>query len=90
MDQGLVLAAVLVGIFIVVGLALVAFAARGGTREADSWRQGLGLGAGMLFGGVLGTIVWISTGDFVSWVIFTGGGLVLGLAIGNVRAPKPR
>lgn len=90
MDEGLLLTVALVGVFIVTGLALVAFVARGGRREVDDSRQALGLAAGMLLGGALGTIVWISTGEFVSWVIFMGGGLVLGLSIGTAAARKAR
>jgi hypothetical protein len=90
MDQDALLLTALVGILVVAGLVLVAFAARGGPRTIHSSRQALGMAAGMLFGAALGTIVWRSTGEFTSWVIFMGGGMVLGLAIGSARAPKER
>ena len=48
--------------------------------------QALWMAAGMLFGGALGTIVWLSTGQFVFWVVFLGGGMTAGLAIGQARA----
>ncbi len=39
---------------------------------------------------MLGTIVWLSTGEFVFWVIFIGGGMVTGLALGSARASGTR
>jgi hypothetical protein len=90
MDEGLLLTLALVGVFIVTGLALFAYAVRRGPPEADRSRQGLGMAAGMLFGAALGAIVWFSTGESVTWVIFMGGGLVLGLAVGGTRASDPR
>ena len=53
-------------------------------------RQGYVELSDILFGAALGTIVWLSTGEFVFWVIFMGGGMVLGLAIGSARAPEQR
>jgi Ni/Fe-hydrogenase subunit HybB-like protein len=83
-----------IGVGIVTGLALLAFAARSRqTRrelEPTGSRAALAMSAGMLLGAVLGAIVWQSTGEFVFWVIFTGGGMVSGLAIGSVGAAKPR
>jgi hypothetical protein len=43
---------------------------------------------GMLFGAALGTIVWVSTGQFVFWVIFLGGGMTVGLALGNAMGAR--
>ena len=82
----------MIGVGIVTGLALLAFAAR--TRQTrrdldpNGSRAALGMSAGMLLGAVLGAIVWLSTGQFVFWVIFTGGGMVTGLAIGSASAEK--
>ncbi len=90
LDLGLLIVGAVVALFVVAGLAVVVAAVRGGTRTVTSSRQGLGMSAGMLFGAALGTIVWLSTGEFVFWVIFMGGGMVLGLAIGSARAPEQR
>ena len=88
MDTGLIVAATLVGVFVVVGLALVAYAARRREPVAPRPLAAVGMSAGMLLGAALGAIVWISTGEFVFWVIFTGGGMVLGLALGSATASK--
>lgn len=90
MDLGLLLVGALVALFVVAGLVLLVIAARGGARIVNGSRQALGMSAGMLFGAALGTIVWLSTGDFVFWVVFMGGGMVTGLAIGSARAPEQR
>jgi ABC-type Fe3+-siderophore transport system permease subunit len=90
LDQGLLVAALLVGVFVVVGLAVVGYAARHRGRDAMMSPSALGMSGGMLFGAALGTIVWASTGEFVFWVIFVGGGMIVGLALGSARAPKPR
>jgi len=89
-DQGLLNVGALVALFVVAGLAVLVIAARGGVRTASGSRQALGMSVGMLFGAALGAIVWISTGDFVFWVIFMGGGMVLGLGIGSARAGEQR
>ena len=90
----LALAVLLIGVVIVTALALVAFVSRSRQTRRElgpsSPRAGLAMSAGMLLGAVLGAIVWQSTGEFVFWVIFTGGGMVIGLAIGSVRAETPR
>lgn len=88
MDVWLTITA-LVMLLAVVALGVVVLAARRRPRSAADSRLGLGMAGGMLFGAVLGTIVWISTGDFTFWVVFIGGGLATGLAIGSARAPKP-
>jgi hypothetical protein len=87
-----VLYAIVVGIVVVVGLALLAVAAgwRSPAARPTESRAMLGMSIGMLFGAVLGAIVWLSTGEFVFWVIFTGGGLVLGLGIGSSWALRHR
>ena len=90
MDLGLVLVGALVALFVVAGLVLVVIAARGGGRTSSGSRQALGMSAGMLFGAALGAIVWLSTGEFVFWVTFMGGGMVTGLAIGSARTPERR
>jgi len=77
---------IIVAIGIVVGLGLVAALARsssGLARSADRQYPALGMSIGMLFGALLGTVVWMSTGEFVFWVIFVGGGMVTGLALGT-------
>jgi hypothetical protein len=89
-DEGLLVVAILVGVFIVAGLGLVAYAARRRDRGAMGSPPALGMSAGMLLGAALGTVVWLSTGQFVFWVIFMGGGLVIGLALGSTRASPPR
>ena len=93
MSEPLVLA-VLIGIGIVAVLVLVAFAARTASHGTDldpaGSRAAVGMSAGMLFGAALGTIVWISTGQFVFWVVFTSGGMVSGLAIGQSWAARHR
>ena len=89
-DEGLLIVAALVGVFIVAGLALVAYAARHRDRQVMGSPTALGMSVGMLFGAALGTIVWLSTGEFVFWVIFMGGGMVVGLALGSARAPRAR
>jgi hypothetical protein len=89
-DPGLLIVGALIALFVVFGLALVVAASRAGPRTTASSRQALGMSAGMLFGAALGAIVWMSTGEFVFWVIFMGGGMVLGLAIGSARTPQER
>lgn len=79
----------LVAIALVLGLVALLMRPRRAddtTRRAESPSVGIGLALGLLFGGILGTIVWISTGEFVFWVIFMGGGLSIGLALGSARA----
>lgn len=89
-DEAVLPVAALVGVFVVAGLALVAYAARHRDREAVGSPLALGMSAGMLFGAALGTIVWLSTEEFVFWVIFLGGGMTIGLALGSAREPKAR
>jgi len=48
----------------------------------------IGMSLGMLIGAGLGTILWILTDEFIFWVIFTGAGLTLGLALGSARASR--
>lgn len=80
----------LAAIGIVVGLILLVAAwrrsPRGTVDPNASPSVALGMSVGMLFGAALGTVVWISTGQFVFWVIFIGGGMTVGLAIGQARA----
>ena len=83
---------ILVGIGLVTGLALFAWYART-SRSRDvtspaSNLPALGMSAGMLLGALLGVIVWVSTGNFVFWVVFMGGGMVSGLAIGTSWAAR--
>ena len=86
-DTALLVAA-LVCVAVVVGLVLVTFAARRREPLRARPRSPLGMAGGMLFGAALGTIVWLSTGEFVFWVIFLGGGLTLGLAIDAANASR--
>jgi hypothetical protein len=90
MDADLLIVAALVGVFIVAALALVAYAARGHEPAGQRPMSALGMSIGMLLGAALGTIVWVSTGEFVFWVIFLGGGMVVGLGLGAATASKPR
>jgi hypothetical protein len=84
--------AIVVAIGLVLGLALVAALARSGSVVAQPGgaSQALWMSMGMLFGALLGAIVWMSTGEFVFWVIFTGGGMVTGLAMGSSMAHRHR
>ena len=81
----LVIAGLAVGVALAVALwrrsALILPSDPAGQSAQARW-----MAAGMLFGGVLGTIVWLSTGQFVFWVVFLGGGMTVGLAIGQARA----
>jgi hypothetical protein len=90
LDADLLVVAAVIGMFIVAALVLVAFAARRREPVATRTRPALGMSAGMLFGAALGVIVWLSTGEFVFWVIFLGGGLVVGLALGSASTSKAR
>jgi hypothetical protein len=86
----------LVGLILVVVVATaVALVISGRRREAKivvggeaSRAMGLGMAVGMLLGGLLGVIVWIGTGEFVNYVIFVGGGLAMGVAIGTAWANR--
>jgi tetrahydromethanopterin S-methyltransferase subunit G len=76
-------------------ILLVVYAARTRTGDGrppatDDAGASLGMSIGMLLGAVLGTIVWISTGEFVFWVVFMGGGLTVGLAMGTGFASRRR
>lgn len=90
MPEALIAIAVLVAVGVVAILALLVLAARrNGTdrqRQMESSPAAVGMSLGMLFGAALGTIVWISTDEFVFWVIFMGAGMTLGLALGSARA----
>lgn len=44
----------------------------------------------MLLGAMLGVIVWVATGHFVFWVVFMGGGLESGFAVGNTWTTRHR
>jgi hypothetical protein len=78
----------LIAVSTVIGLVLIL---RAGRRQAGQGSPvALGFGGGLLFGGALGTLVWLSTGDFVSWIIFVGGGMVLGIGVGSTRAAHLR
>lgn len=83
-----------VGIGVVAGIVLLVAAWRRMPPPARGRRGGqsasLGMSVGMLFGAALGTIVWLSTGQFVFWVIFMGAGMTLGMAIGQARADGRR
>ena len=87
------LVAILVGLGVVAGLVLLALLARSRPRvdaTASGRYSAVGMSIGMLMGAVLGVVVWLSTGEFVFWVIFMGGGMVSGLAIGSSWADRHR
>ena len=50
----------------------------------------LGMSVGMLLGAALGVVVWMSTGEFVFWVIFMGAGMTVGMAAGHGIAVRSR
>ncbi len=79
-------------IVVMIVAALVGFAVLRAPREGRSFDRGratsIGMSLGMLFGAALGTIVWISTGQFVFWVIFLGGGMSVGLALGSAMGAR--
>lgn len=50
-------------------------------REKDY--QDLGTALGLLFGGILGVVIWIATESFVFFPVYTGGGLAAGVTIGE-------
>jgi hypothetical protein len=88
----LVLALVAVGI--VLGAVLLAWAARARAGTAGATDDGIGrataagISVGMLFGAALSVVVWISTGQFVFWVIFLCGGMTVGMALGRAMAGR--
>jgi len=90
--QIVVLVAVVVGLVLLgLILALAVLQARrtlSPSEERISRMTSLGMSIGMLFGAILGVVVWISTEEFVFWVIFMGGGMVSGLAIGRSLAER--
>jgi hypothetical protein len=78
----------LLGAGIITLIALIALAVRrSGTDQpqTDSYLS-IGMSLGMLIGAGLGTIAWVLTEEFVFWVIFMGGGLSVGLALGSARS----
>jgi hypothetical protein len=91
------LAVAIILVVIGVGLVVLTLAAiRAGQRPRTLADQrvargaSLGMSFGLLFGGVLGLIVWNSTGEFVSWVVFVGGGMSTGMAAGYAIAARGR
>jgi hypothetical protein len=87
----LVLVLLVVGVLMLTWLAFrVRAAPDDDAHTVSSPAASLGMSVGMVLGAVLGAIVWLSTGHFVFWVIFMGGGMTAGLAIGSSyssRAP---
>ena len=83
-------------VLVVVGVVLLAALAVGARRRpADATstsrpEAAIGMSVGMLLGALLGVVVWISTGQFVFWVIFMGGGMTVGLAAGTAYATRSR
>jgi O-antigen/teichoic acid export membrane protein len=78
-----------VALLVVTGIALglgllTALTRRNSEVELDPDRPypSLSMSVGVLVGAVLGTIAWIATGQLSFLVIFTGCGIVSGLAIG--------
>jgi len=87
----IVVLGLVVGVLLLI--VLVAYAARarpsgGRPPVANDASAGLGMSIGLLLGSILGTIVWISTGEFVFWVVFMGGGMTVGLAMGTGLASR--
>jgi hypothetical protein len=71
-----VLVAILVGLRVVAGLVPLALRARSKPAPdatTDSRYSAVGRSIGMLIGAVLGVVAWVSTGEFVFWVLFMGG-----------------
>jgi hypothetical protein len=89
MDPWLIVGTLVV-LFVVAGLGASLLAARRRPHRAGDSRLARGMAVGMLFGATFGTIVWVSTGEFSLWVVFMGGGMVTGLALGSARSPTPR
>jgi hypothetical protein len=91
-QQIVVLGAVIAGLILLGLLLALALAQARRPRSPSDERitrmTSLGMSFGMLLGAALGTIVWISTKEFVFWVIFMGGGMVTGLAIGRSLAER--
>jgi len=84
----------LLGVGVVVVLGLVAVSRRGSVAPTpDDARAArltaIGMSVGMLLGGVLGAVVWLSTGQFVFWVVFVGAGMTVGMAAGRGVASRP-
>ena len=77
--------AVAVVVMVVAAVVGLAFMRTSGERQTLDRQRAttLGMSLGMLFGAALGTVVWVSTDQFVFWVIFMGGGMAVGLAIGS-------
>jgi UDP-N-acetylmuramyl pentapeptide phosphotransferase/UDP-N-acetylglucosamine-1-phosphate transferase len=88
--------ALIVLVLVVVGVVLLAALAVGSRRrpaDAASMNRpeaATGMSIGMVLGALLGTVVWISTGEFVFWVIFMGGGMTVGLAAGTAYGTRSR
>ena len=93
-QTGLILAFVAVGIALGLVLLVAAVRSRGGAVDGSDERIGrytaLGMSIGMLFGAALGAVVWISTGEFVFWVVFLGGGMTAGMGLGRAMAERSR
>jgi hypothetical protein len=91
-DPALLALVVLVAALLVLGVGMLLLAARrartGDVPPGAASPLALGVAGGLLFGGLLGTIVWTSTGEFVFWVIFVGGGLTLGIGTGSAWSSR--
>jgi hypothetical protein len=77
----------------VIVLAALFLRARRQSSEAVPMNRpeaAMGMSIGMLLGALLGIVVWISTGEFVFWVIFMGGGMTTGLALGTAYSTRSR
>jgi uncharacterized protein YacL len=87
-----VLVLIIVGIVAILALRMLrpGDAAASSRQAGTSTTASLGMSIGLLLGGLLGALVWISTGQFVFWVVFVGGGLSTGLAIGTALASRSR
>jgi len=87
-----VLAMLVLGIVTLVALVVLRSRSTSPARDdaIHNPSAALGMSVGMLLGGILGVIVWVSTGEFVFWVIFLGGGMTVGLAAGTGMASRSR
>lgn len=54
------------------------------TQQEPSYSS-MGTSLGVVFGGALGLVIWLTTDTFVFFPVFIGAGLTIGLAVGAER-----